>query len=195
LKLKDAAHVLDDILDECATQALELEYKAVKGGPSHMVQSSFLSSLNPKHVAFRYKIAKKMKNIRERLNEIAEERTKFHLTEIVREKRSGVLDWRQTTSIISQPRVYGRDEHKDKIVDFLVGDASQLEDLPVYPIIGLGGLEDFTLKRMTKAIIESATKKAYDVWNEKPQKWHELKSLLACGGNGASILVTTRLAK
>jgi len=27
LKLKDAAHILDDISDECATKALELEYK------------------------------------------------------------------------------------------------------------------------------------------------------------------------
>ncbi|XP_004489884.1 putative disease resistance protein RGA4 [Cicer arietinum] len=245
LKLKDAAHVLDDILDECATKALEMEYK----GLSRKVQSSFLSSFHPKHVAFRYKIAKKMKSIRERLDEVAEEKSKFHLTEIVREKRIGVLDWRQTTSIISQPQVYGRDGHKDKIVDFLVGDGSQLEDLSVYPIVGLGGLgkttlaqlvfnderivnhfelsiwvcvsEDFSLKRMTRAIIESTTKKACedldleplqrrlqdvlqrkryllvldDVWNEKQEKWRELKPLLACGGKGASILVTTRLWK
>ncbi|XP_058764476.1 putative disease resistance protein RGA4 [Vicia villosa] len=245
LKLKDAAHVLDDILDECATQVLEMEYE----GLSHKVQSSFLFSFHPKHVAFRYKIAKKMKRIRERLDEIAEERSKFHLTQIVREERSGVLDWRQTTSIISQPQVYGRDESKERIVDLLVGDASQLDDLSVYPIVGLGGLgkttlaqlvfnherivnhfelriwvcvsDDFSLKRMTKAIIESATKKACenldmeplqrrlqdllrrkryllvldDVWNEKQEKWQTLRSMLACGGKGASILVTTRLAK
>ncbi|CAJ2647641.1 unnamed protein product [Trifolium pratense] len=38
LKLKDAAHVLDDILDECATQALEMECK----GLSNKVQSFFV---------------------------------------------------------------------------------------------------------------------------------------------------------
>jgi len=249
LKLKDAAYVLDDILDECVTNARELEYRGSMGGLHGKLQSSCLSSLHPKQVAFRYKIAKKMKSIRERLDEIAEEKTKFHLTEIVREKRRGVLDWRQTTSIISQPQVYGRDEDKDKIVDFLVGEASGLEDLSVCPIVGLGGLgkttlaqlifnhervvqhfesrmwvcvsEDFSLKRITKAIIEAETKKSCedldleplqrrlqdllqgnrfllvldDVWDDKQENWQRLRSVLACGGKGASILVTTRLAK
>jgi len=249
LKLKDAAHVLNDILDECATKALELEYKGSKGGLPDKEQSSCLFSLHPKQVAFRYKIAKKMKSIRVRLDEIAAERTKFHLTEIVREKRSEVLDWRQTTSIISQPQVYGRDEDRDKIVDFLVGDASGFEDLSVYPIVGLGGLgkttlaqlifnhervvehfelrmwvcvsENFSLKRMTKAILESASGNASedldlellqrkllnfiqgkkyllvldDVWDDKQENWHRLRSVLACGGTSASILVTTRLSK
>ena len=249
LKLKDAAYVVDDILDECATKALELEYKGSKGGLPHMLHSSCLCSLHPKQVAFRYKIAKKMKSIRERLDEIAAERTNFHLTEIVRENKSGVLDWRQTTSIISQPQVYGRDEDKDKIVNFLVGKASGNEDLSVYPIVGLGGLgkttlaqlifnhqrvvqhfeprmwvcvsEDFSLKRMTKAIIEAATKKSCDdleldplqkrlqdllqgkrfllvlddVWDDKQENWQKLSVVLACGGKGASIVVTTRLAK
>ncbi|KAI5437181.1 hypothetical protein KIW84_023341 [Lathyrus oleraceus] len=35
LKLKDAAHILDDILDECATQVLEMECK----GLSHKLAS------------------------------------------------------------------------------------------------------------------------------------------------------------
>ncbi|XP_045812709.1 putative disease resistance protein RGA3 [Trifolium pratense] len=249
LKLKDAAHVLDDILDECATKALELEYKRYKAGLTDKVQSSFLSSLHPKHVAFRYKVAKKMKSIRKRLDEIAEERTKFHLTETVRENRSGVFDWRQTTSIITQPQVYGREEDKNKIIDFMVHDASCFEGLSVYPIVGLGGLgkttlaqlifnnervvkhfelrmwvcvsEDFSLKRMTRAILESASGHACedldlellqrklqdfiqrkrfllvldDVWDDKQENWQRLRSVLACGGTGASILVTTRLAK
>ncbi|CAK8536963.1 unnamed protein product [Lathyrus sativus] len=194
-------------------------------------------------------MAKKMKNIRERLDEIAEERNRFHLKEIVREKRSSVLDWRQTTSIITQPQVYGRDEDKDRIVEFLVGDASGFEDLSIYAIVGLGGFgkttlaqhifnhervvnhfelriwvcvsEDFSPKRMTKAIIESATGHACadmdldplqrklqyflkgkryllvldDVWDDEQENWQRLKSVLACGGKGTSILVTTRLLK
>ncbi|XP_045813823.1 putative disease resistance protein RGA4 [Trifolium pratense] len=242
-KLKDAAHVLDDILDECATKALELKYKGFKHG------LSFLSTLNPKHVAFRYKVAKKMKSIRERLDQIAEERSKFHLIETTRERRTGVPDWRQTTSTITQPQVYGRDEDVENIADFLVGPAADSDDLPVYPIVGLGGLgkttlaqsifnhdrvvknfelrswvcvsEDFSLKRMTKSIIESISghacedleldplqrklhdllyRKKYllvldDVWDEEQENWQKLKSILACGGKGASVIVTTRLSK
>ncbi|KAF7809254.1 putative disease resistance protein RGA3 [Senna tora] len=76
-KLKDAAHLLDHILDECLTQDLAMEYQGLK------VHASCFSSFHPNHVLFRIKIAKEMKEIRERLDEIAEERTKFHLTEIV----------------------------------------------------------------------------------------------------------------
>ncbi|XP_057448412.1 putative disease resistance protein RGA3 [Lotus japonicus] len=230
-KLKDAAYVLDDILDECATEAMEMENGGFLCGLSDKVQSSCLSSFHPKHVVFCHNIAKKMKRIRERLDEIAKERSRFHLTEIVTERRD---DWRQTTSIINQLQIYGRDEDTDKIVDFLVGDASGFEDLTVYPILGLGGLgkttlaqiwvcvsEDFSLKRMAKSIIESATghpcadldldplqrklmdllqRKRYllvldDVWDDEQENWQRLKSVLKCGGKGASILVTTRLPK
>ncbi|WJX61473.1 hypothetical protein P8452_46563 [Trifolium repens] len=240
-KLKDAAQILDDILDECATKALELKYKGFKHG------LSFLSSLNPKHVAFRYKVAKKIKRIRERLYDIAEERSQFRLSETARESRTGVLAWRETTSTITEPQVYGRDEDMEKIADFLVGPAADSEDLSVYPIVGFGGLgkttlaqrifnhdrvvkhfaprswvcvsEDFSLKRMTKSIIESISGTACedleleplqtklrdllcgkryflvldDVWDEEQENWKNLKSILACGGKGASIIVTTRL--
>ncbi|KAI5437148.1 hypothetical protein KIW84_023321 [Lathyrus oleraceus] len=200
LKLKDAAHVLDDILDECATQVLEMESK----GLSHKVQSSFRFSFHPKNVAFRYKMAKKMKRIRERLDEIAQERSKFHLMEIVREKRSGVLEWRQTTSIITQPQVYRREQDKDRIINFLVGDASSFKDLSVYPIVGLGGLGKTTLAQLIfnhdKKTSRFAERKKYllvldDVWDDEQVNWQRLKSILVCGGKGASILVTTRLLK
>ncbi|KAK7381152.1 hypothetical protein VNO78_33678 [Psophocarpus tetragonolobus] len=160
-KLKEVAYELDDIMEECAYEELRLEYQGIKCGLSNKVQSSCLSSFHPKHVVFCHKIAKRMKRISE----------------------SGVIEWRQTTSLITEPQVYGREIDKNKIVDFLVGDASQSENLSVYPIIGLGGLgkttlaqlvfnqervvehfepkiwvcvsEDFSLKRMTKAIIEA----------------------------------------
>ncbi|KAK7359118.1 hypothetical protein VNO77_01064 [Canavalia gladiata] len=247
LKLKDAAHMLNDILEDCATERLELEYQGLMSGHANKVKSSCLSSFHPKHVVFRHKISKKMKRISERLHEIAEERRDFHLHETVEERRSEVIEWRQTTSIITQPQIYGREKDEIKIVNLLVGDASNFMDLLVYPIVGMGGLgkttlaqlvfnhqmvvnhfdlriwvcvsEDFNLKRVSKAIIESASGqgcedfdleplqrnlqelvqgKRYllvldDVWNDDQEKWERLKYVLTCGAKGASVLVTTRL--
>nr|KYP65543.1 Putative disease resistance protein RGA3 [Cajanus cajan] len=176
-KLKDVALQLDDIMDECAYQELSL---------SNQVQSSFLSSLNPKHVVFRHKMSKRMERIKKRLDEIAKEKEHLHLTERILERRSEVRDWRQTFSSITEPQVYGRENDKNKIVDFMVGDASHSDnDLVVYPIKGPGGLgkttlaqlvfnhervvkhfelkiwvcvsEDFSLKRMIKSIIQAAS--------------------------------------
>ncbi|KAG5051456.1 hypothetical protein JHK87_003654 [Glycine soja] len=82
-------------------------------------------------------------------------------------------------------------------------------------------LEDFSLKRMTKAITEATSgchcedldieplqrelqallqRKRYllvldDVWDDEQENWGRLKSVLVYGTKGSSILVTTRLLK
>ncbi|XP_057478306.1 putative disease resistance protein RGA4 [Actinidia eriantha] len=81
--------------------------------------------------------------------------------------------------------------------------------------------QDFDVKRVIKATIESASGKSCedlaldalqrkleemlnmkrylivldDVWNEDQEKWDRLKYALACGSKGASIIATTRLKK
>ncbi|KAF7809253.1 putative disease resistance protein RGA3 [Senna tora] len=183
-KLKDAVHLLDDTLDECSTEALEFESQGLLCESSDKVQCSFLSYFHPKLVWFRYKIAKKMIGIEERLDEILKESMKFHLLEMVNERRNNeVMKWCHTSSINNRPQVYGRKEDTEKIVDFFVGHASDYEGLSVYPIVGIGGLgkttlaqlvfnherlvnhfdlriwvcaSDFSLKRMLKVIIESS---------------------------------------
>ncbi|TXG47845.1 hypothetical protein EZV62_027139 [Acer yangbiense] len=169
-----------------------------------------------------------MRDIRERLDEIAEERSKFHLIEGGVQGRLDVLENRQTGSIIAQSEVYGRDEDKEKIIQRLVEIVADSDDISVYPIVGIGGLgkttlaqmvfnderamrhfelriwvcisEDFGVKRIIKAIIESATGSACealdldplqkrlqgilngkryllvldDVWNEDQEKWDRL---------------------
>jgi len=77
--------------------------------------------------------------------EIGEERTMFHLTEMVHERISGVLEWRRIGPLITKPKVCGREEDKDRILEFLVGDAFDFEDLSIYPIIGLSRLGKTTL--------------------------------------------------
>ncbi|KAL9328097.1 hypothetical protein ACSQ67_003100 [Phaseolus vulgaris] len=188
-KLKDAAYELDDILDECVYEQLRIEQEeegGVRCCVSEMVLSSSLSSFHPINIYFRYNIAKRMKIVSERLDRIASEKDQLRLTSTVQEETRGVPEWRQTFSLVTEPKVYGREKDIKKVVDFLAGAASRDENLPVYPIVGQGGLgkttlaklifnhkdlkdfelriwvcvsEDFGLERMLKAIIQAATNK------------------------------------
>ncbi|XP_028073414.1 putative disease resistance protein RGA3 [Camellia sinensis] len=184
-----------------------------------------------------------------KIRRYAEERMKFHLREVVVEKRVELADRRETSSALTQPQLYGREEDKEKIVKMLVENICDCQDVSVYPIIGMGGLgkttlaqmvfndervechfelkiwvyvsQDFDVKRVIKAIIESVSGRTCDasnldslqkklremlngkryllvlddVWDDDQDKWDELKNSLACGSKGASIIVTTRVAK
>ncbi|KAK7301034.1 hypothetical protein RJT34_11889 [Clitoria ternatea] len=174
-QLKDATYVLDDILDQCSIQAHRL------GGSS---------SFHPKNILFRRQLGSKLKEITKRFDDIAEAKNKFLLQEGVRERASEVAEWRQTTSIINQPRVYGRYDDKEKIVEFLLSRARESDLLSIYPIVGLGGVgkttlaqfvyndervtshfnievwvcvsESFSTKRILCCIIESISREKYD---------------------------------
>nr|XP_048320032.1 putative disease resistance protein RGA3 isoform X2 [Ziziphus jujuba var. spinosa] len=251
-KLNDVSGELDDILDECSAEASLLEYKTKRFGSTQKVKASFLNCLNPKNTRFRFQIAKKMEDVTERLDDIAKEREKFHLREVVEDQRHvQVRNKRDTGSIVDEKQVYGREEDKDKIVEFLVeSNSSNSKDCPsTCAIVGMGGIGkttlaklvyndprvtehfdmkiwvcvsgDFDVWRLIKAIIESASGNACealdidplqkrlqnmlerkkfllvldDVWNEDKDKWEGLGNVLACGLNGSSIVVTTRLEK
>ena len=140
-KLTDAAYVLDDILDECSVQSKMLH--------SDDGQSSCLAYVHPKHILCRFYIGKRMKDITQRFHDIHEERLTFELRVGVTEKQTvnDDDDWRQTSSVITEPIFCGRDKDREKIVKFLVEDASSSEDLTIYPIVGMGGLGKTTLAK------------------------------------------------
>ncbi|XP_015085928.1 putative disease resistance protein RGA1 [Solanum pennellii] len=168
-KLNVAAYEVDDILDECQTEAARL--KETKYGCYH-----------PKAIAFRYKIGKRMKEIMKKLDAIAAERSKFHLEKKTTEREAAR---RETGFVLNEPQVYGRDKDKDEIVKILINNAQQLS---VLPILGMGGLgktslaqmvfndqrvtdhfhpkiwicvsEDFNEKRLIKEIVESIEEKS-----------------------------------
>ncbi|KAK2430358.1 putative disease resistance protein RGA1 [Trifolium repens] len=179
-QLKDAVYVLDDILDECSIKSRRL---------------SGSSSFKPKNIMFRRDIGNRLKDISRRLDNIAESKNKFLLREsvTVREHSIEVAEWRQTSSIIAQPKVYGREDDKEKIVDFLLTRARHCEFLSVYPIVGLGGVgkttlaqlvyndvrvsgnfntkiwvcvsEAFSVKRILCSVVESMTSEKCDVFD------------------------------
>ncbi|KAF3449631.1 hypothetical protein FNV43_RR10362 [Rhamnella rubrinervis] len=185
-KLTDASYEVDDILDEFAMEAPQLGYKGKRSKWNEKVRASFMSYLHPMNTLFRYKIANRMKEIIDRLDEVSNERMKFHLHEMVEDKRPifHARERRQTGPLITQPQVYGREEDNKMIVEFLVGNATDCEDVSIYPIVGLGGMgkttlaqlvfndkrvimhfelkiwvcvsDDFDVKRLMRAIIESS---------------------------------------
>jgi len=257
-KINDVAHMVDDIIDECSYEALDLEHGGVKSDLSHKVQCSCLSSFHLNHVVFGYEMTKKMKKISERLIEIVHEKKKFHLTEsgMIAGRRNEVIEGSRTTFSFCEPPVYGRERDTHRLSNYLRSDRYDLwNDLLVYPIEGPEGIGkttfaklifdhprvvkhfelriwvcgfwDFSLKGMMEAIIKAAIgcdcedldldllqKKLQYLLQRKryllvldfklyPQheslypfrdNWQRLKSVLACGKVGASILVTTRLS-
>ncbi|ESW30170.1 hypothetical protein PHAVU_002G130600 [Phaseolus vulgaris] len=128
-KLTDATYVLDDILDECSLQSKKVL--------SDDGRSSCLARVHFRDILFRFHIGKRMKDITQRFHDINEERRMFELRDDgVTEKQALDDDddgyWRPTSSDITEPRVYGRDEDREQIVKFLLEDASNSEDLSVF---------------------------------------------------------------
>jgi hypothetical protein len=135
-KLGDAAYVLDDILDECS---ITLKAHGDK---------KRITSFNPMKIWARRNIGKRMKEIAKKIDDIAEERMKFGLHVGVMERQPDHEEWRQTTSVITESEVYGRDKDKEQIVEYLLRHASNSEDLSVYSIVGLGGYGKTTLAQL-----------------------------------------------
>ena len=143
-KLKDGAYDADDVLDEFATEALRRKVEREKGAKSQV--SSFFSVRN--RLIFRMKMAHKLKNVRDKLEAISMERSKFHLRE--GEINMEVLDIesRQTSSIVNESEIYGRGEEKEKIVEVLLTDVSNQDNLSIYAVWGMGGLGKTTLAQL-----------------------------------------------
>ncbi|WVZ12621.1 hypothetical protein V8G54_017151 [Vigna mungo] len=138
-KLTDAAYVLDDILDECSIHSTKLNFDDA--------HTSCLTRLHPKDILFRFNIGKRMKDITQRFQDIHEERSMFNLVPGVTEVQTIDDNWRQTSSDITEPVVYGRDQDRDQILKFLLEEVSDSEDLSIYPIVGMGGLGKTTLAK------------------------------------------------
>ncbi|KAL0462214.1 UNVERIFIED_CONTAM: Disease resistance protein RGA2 [Sesamum latifolium] len=180
LKLKDVAYDAEDVLDRIATFGLRRRADSERGVQHKL--TSFLSGNNP--LLFRLKMVNEVRNIKKKLDAIAQERLKFHLGEGVVENRFGeTSESRETSSVVNESEIYGRNEGKKMIIGELVDGVHDQDHLSVYAIWGMGGLGkttlaqivynddrvkrhfdlqiwvcvsgDFSMKRLVKAIIES----------------------------------------
>ncbi|KAJ9184768.1 hypothetical protein P3X46_004460 [Hevea brasiliensis] len=138
-KLKDACYDAEDIVDEFECEAL------LRRSTDSKVRRFFSRSNNP--LVFRFKIGNRMKEIRERLDEISAQKGKFHLTERLVDERVVYRRREMTHSFVQASDVIGRESDRDKIIEYLLHHG-ELENLSVVPIVGIGGLGKTTLAKM-----------------------------------------------
>ncbi|KAF9664018.1 hypothetical protein SADUNF_Sadunf17G0112500 [Salix dunnii] len=186
--LKDAAYDADDVMDEFSIEAQRRQKRGLKD------RLRSFSSLDQNPLLFRFKMAHKLKNAREKFDAIAMEKNKFKLTEGVGENEADRFDWRITSSLVDEKKIYGRDKEKEELISMLLANS---DDLSVCAIHGMGGLgkttlaqlvysdasvetrfdmriwvcvsDDFDIRRLARAIIESI--------EDKPCTFQELDTL------------------
>ncbi|XP_049409093.1 putative disease resistance protein RGA3 [Solanum stenotomum] len=244
VKLKDIVYEADDLLDEYMTELLRhkvvLDDRETRYCVFHAVNSLYLSGTL---IFLGYSMKLKLKQVLEKLDLVANERAKFHFRDVVYEKGFS-CERPQSDSYVIESKILGRNKDKKNIIKLLIG-----SDVSVVSIIGIGGIgkttvaklvyndavvensfdtriwvcvsKGFNVKRLLKAIIESATDSSCnlvemdviqrrvqelilgkkfllvldDVWDDDHEKYERLKNLVHNGLDGSKLLVTTRNEK
>ncbi|XP_058108844.1 putative disease resistance protein RGA3 [Magnolia sinica] len=146
--LKDVAYDVDDILDEWKTEALKSEAaNEIDGSYFIMKVRSFLSRVHFfNYVELRYKFGSRIKEVRDRLDDIDKEKSQLGLRvysgESVREDREvrqSEIRERETGSQLDRSSIVGRELEKDVILDLLLREVNDQVPL-VVSIVGMGGL-------------------------------------------------------
>ncbi|KAL5825895.1 hypothetical protein ACOSQ3_021958 [Xanthoceras sorbifolium] len=160
--LRDLAYDMEDILDECSTEALRRKLMTTTPPPPHGASSSkvrgvffacFSGDWSPSAIKFRVSMRSKIKNVSSRMEELCKQKADFGLKDIGGEKASSstsiaaVYQRPPTTCLPTELAVYGREEEKAKVLEMVLREEPNDANFAVVSIVGMGGLGKTTLAR------------------------------------------------
>ncbi|CAI9781938.1 unnamed protein product [Fraxinus pennsylvanica] len=145
--LEDLAYDLEDLVDELNTEALQRKLKENKGSTSKVRKliPTCCTNLSYNDFMFNRGIASKLKDISGRLEALSKKIKMLSLVDNVRGRSYKRL---QTTSLVVESEVYGREEDKEKILEIVFGVESNDSQISVIPIVGMGGVGKTTLVQL-----------------------------------------------
>ncbi|XP_024039245.1 putative disease resistance protein RGA4 [Citrus clementina] len=155
-QLKDASYDMEDVLDEWVFARLKLQIKGVDDdnafslAPHKKKVRSFFPAVSNcfgsfKQLSLRHDIAVKIREINEKLDDIASQKDRFKFVENV-SNRVKKPKQAPTTSLIDEGEVCGRVDEKNELLSKLLFESSeQQKGLHVISLVGLGGVGKTTL--------------------------------------------------
>ena len=148
-ELEDLAYDADDILDECATEALRRKMNA-EAATSKVRKfiPTYCVGFNPSSVIFDANKRSKIEEVDARLQRIVTEMNGLGLIENTGRRTRTTRSWVPTTSLVNEDHFYGRDEDKKAIVKLLLSRELGDAQLSVISIVGMGGLGKTTLAQL-----------------------------------------------
>ncbi|XP_024024456.1 putative disease resistance protein RGA3 [Morus notabilis] len=141
-RLKDVFLDAWDVLDEYECELLRREVVKRHGRIDRKVRR-FFSRSNP--LAFCLSIGNQIKAIRQKLDDVAKDKSNFHLKEHHQDARQ--VRREMESSFVRPSEVIGRESDKDKIVKLLMQKDNN-DSISVIPIIGVGGLGKTALAKL-----------------------------------------------
>ncbi|KAG5222848.1 disease resistance protein [Salix suchowensis] len=170
--LKDVAYDVDDLLDEFA---IEAQWQQQRRSLKNRLRSFFSISHNP--LVLPSRMAHKLKNMREKLDAIANEKNTFGLASggVGDIAADHTYDWRLTISIVNESEILGRGKEKEELVNILLTNAG---DLSIHAMWGMGGLGKTTLAQL--------------VYNEERVKQHFDLKIWVCVSTDSNIKRLTK---
>lgn len=145
-KLKDVMYDIDDILDDASTETLKRRVSKDVVTQTNCVHISRLK-LRRKLLKRKKKWSSRIREVHEKLNEIAASKKDFGLTDWTVGGQCSEEPERESYSFVYQPDIIGRDDARDEIVSKILR-AAEHHDIFVLPLLGLGGIGKTELANM-----------------------------------------------